>query len=168
MEKIFTEENGNYKIDCSKALWATDKLHEQYHVAKCLLRDVDWVFETDDKIILVEYKNADIASAYKPGAFKPREDKVINKVVKKFYDSLHYLTLQGKTKSKEYVYILEYPNGDSVSRKMIRNKMKKKLPFLLQINIGEGRKLIEKMAVLSIDEWNNNDVYGKFPIQPCE
>lgn len=168
MEKVFTEENGNYKIDCSKALWATDNLHEQYHVAGCLLSDVDWVFETDDKIILVEYKNADIVGARKPEAFRPGEDKVINKVVKKFYDSLHYLTLQGKTKSREYVYILEYPDGDSVSRKMIRNKMRKKLPFLLQKNIGKERKLIEKMAVLSIDEWNNNEEYGKFPIQPCK
>lgn len=168
MEKVFTEENGKYIIDCSKALWETDKLHEQYHIAKCLLSDVDWVLETDEIIILVEYKNANIAGAQKPEAFKPGEDKMINNVIKKFYDSLHYLTLQGKTKSKEYIFILEYPNGDSVSRKMIRNKMRKKLPFLLQKNIGEGRRLIEKMAVLSIDEWNNNEEYGKFPIQPCE
>ncbi len=105
MEKVFTEENGNYKIDCSKALWATDELHEQYHMARCFLSDVDWVVETDEKIILVEYKNSSIAGAYKPEAFMPGEDNVINKVVKKFYDSLHYLTLHGKTKSKEYLYI---------------------------------------------------------------
>ncbi|MDE6853301.1 MAG: hypothetical protein K2J67_12610, partial [Lachnospiraceae bacterium] len=64
--------------------------------------------------------------------------------------------------------ILEYPNGDSTSRKMIRNKMKTKLPFLLQGNIGESEKLIDKVAVLSIDEWNENELYGKFPILPCE
>ncbi len=43
MEKIFTEENGNFMIDCSNALWATDKLYELYHAAKCSLSDVDWI-----------------------------------------------------------------------------------------------------------------------------
>ncbi len=168
MEKIFKEENGNFMIDCSRALWATDKLHEQYQVAQCSLSDVDWILETDGKIVLVEYKNANVAGAKNPGAFKPKEEKVIDKVVKKFYDSLHYLILLGKTKPKEYVYILEHPNGDSVSRKMIRNRMKSKLPFLLQENVGEGRKLIEKLDVLSIDEWNANERYCEFPIMPCE
>lgn len=45
---------------------------------------------------------------------------------------------------------------------MVRNRMKKKLPFVLQGNIGEGRKLIEKLDVLSIDEWNTNERYGEF------
>lgn len=168
MGNVFTEENGNYKIDCSKALWATDEVYDQYHTAKCFLKDVDWILETSEKIVLVEYKNANVAEARKPELFKPGEDTMIDKVVRKFYDSLHYLTLLGKIKPKEYIYILEYPNGDSVSRKMIRNRMKSKLPFLLQENVGEDRKLIEKLDVLSIDEWNMNEKYGEFPILPCE
>lgn len=168
MEKVFTEENGNYKIDCSKALWATDEVHDQYHAAKCFLKDVDWILETNEKIVLVEYKNANIAKARKPKSFKPVEDTMIDKVVRKFYDSLHYLNLLGKTKPKEYIYILEYPNGDSSSRKLIRNRMKKKLPFVLQENVGDGRKMIEKLDVLSIDEWNTNEEYSEFPIVSCE
>ena len=168
MEKVFTEENGKYKIDCSNALWATDELNDRYHVAKVFLSDVDWIIETQEKIVLVEYKNANVAGAQNPDAFKPQEDKTLDKIVKKFYDSLHYLTLQGKEKPKEYVYILEYPNGDSSSRKMLRNRMKIKLPFVLQENIGDGKKLIEKVEVLSIDEWNADEGYGKFPILPCE
>lgn len=66
------------------------------------------------------------------------------------------------------MYILEYPHGDSSSRKMVRNRLKEKLPFALQENIGKGKKLIEKIEVLSIEEWNENDQYGKFPIRPCE
>lgn len=61
-------------------------------------------------------------------------------------------------------YILEYPNGDSVSRKMIRNRLKTKLPFALQENVGEERKLIHKVEVLSIEKWNASEEYGKFPI----
>ena len=90
MNKVFTEENGCYKIDCSKAIWATDSLNHQYHSANCLLSDVDWIMETNQKIYLVEYKNANISGAKKPEAFIPTNDKTINKVVRKFYDSLHY------------------------------------------------------------------------------
>ena len=87
MNKVFTEENGCYKIDCSKAIWATDSLNHQYHSANCLLSDVDWIMETNQKIYLVEYKNANISGAKKPEAFIPTNDKTINKVVRKFYDS---------------------------------------------------------------------------------
>ena len=43
MNRIFTEENGLYQIDCSKAVWATDELNYQYHAANCMLSDVDWL-----------------------------------------------------------------------------------------------------------------------------
>ena len=81
MNKVFTEENGCYKIDCSKAIWATDSLNHQYHSANCLLSDVDWIMETNQKIYLVEYKNANISGAKKPEAFIPTNDKTINKDV---------------------------------------------------------------------------------------
>ena len=29
MGKFFTEENGQYQIDCSKAVWATDELDKK-------------------------------------------------------------------------------------------------------------------------------------------
>lgn len=164
MDKIFTEENGRYQIDCTKAIWATDQLNEYYHAAHCELSDVDWVMETATKIYFVEYKNANIPGAQNPSAFRPEGDKMISKVVRKFYDSLHYLTLQEKTKPKEYVYILEYPNGDSVSRRAIRNRLKEKLPFTLQETAVHGKKLIENVSVVSIDEWNRNSEYGKFAI----
>lgn len=106
MNRIFTEENGLYQIDCSKAVWATDELNYQYHAANCMLSDVDWVVETNKRLYLVEYKNANISGAVNPGAFSPQSDKMIDKVVRKFYDSLHYLSLLDKNKPKEYVYIL--------------------------------------------------------------
>jgi hypothetical protein len=39
------------------------------------------------------------------------------------------------------------------------------LPFSLQESIGNGRKLIERVDVLSIDEWNADHCYGNFPIK---
>jgi len=38
--------------------------------------------------------------------------------------------------------------------------------FELQNNIGQGKRLIEKVDVLSIDEWNTHEKYGAFPITP--
>lgn len=162
---ILTEENGVYGIDCSKALWATDEIHEAYKATGSALNDVDFVLETETSLLMIEYKNAAIEGASKPEAFEPNSDKKINNVVKKFYDSLHYLTLKGKVKSKEYIYILEYPLGDSVSRRFVRNKLQAKLPFGLQSNMGNGIRLLEKIEVLSIEEWNNHTEYGKYPIK---
>ena len=164
MRKIFAEENGVYQIDCSKAIWATDQIHEIYHNAGVQLKDSDFLVEDKKSLYMVEYKNANIQNAEKPDAFKPEEDKMVNKVVQKFYDSLHYLYLLDKKKPLEYIYVLEYPKGDIVTRKRLRNRMKQKLPFELQNNIGIGKKLLEKVDVLSIDEWNAHEKYGAFPI----
>ena len=39
------------------------------------------------------------------------------------------------------------------------------LPFSLQESVGNGKKLIERVDVLSIDEWNADSAYGIFPIK---
>lgn len=51
-------------------------------------------------------------------------------------------------------------------RKRLRNRLKMELPFTLQENIEKGRKLIEKVDVVSIEEWNKDKNYGKYPIVP--
>lgn len=51
-------------------------------------------------------------------------------------------------------------------RKRLRNRLKMELPFTLQENIGKGRKRIEKVDVVSIEEWNKDRNYGKYPIVP--
>lgn len=91
--------------------------------------------------------------------------KKISIITRKFYDSLHYLRLLDKNKLVQYIYILEYPNGDVTTRKRLRNRLKDELPFSLQENIGNGRRLIDRVDVLSIDEWNADSDYGKFPIK---
>ena len=70
-----------------------------------------------------------------------------------------------KSKPVQYIYILEYPNGDVTTRKRLRNRLKMELPFSLQESIGNGKKLIDRVEVLSIDEWNTDNCYGNFPIK---
>lgn len=157
---IWVEENGQYALDCRNAEWSAGHLHEEYALVGNLLNDVDFLLEDGNYIYMVEYKNANIPGAANPGAFNPSGDKKIENVSRKFYDSLHYLNMLQKNKPKKYIYILEYPAGDSVSRKMIRNKLKKFLPFEIQKN---RNKLIESVEVLSIEEWNNDLNYRQYP-----
>lgn len=131
MKNIFIEENGVYSIDCSNAEWATDKMHEDYHNAGIHINDVDFLIENATNIFMVEYKNACIVSAENPAAFQPMTDKKISIATRKFYDSLHYLRLLNKNKPVQYIYILEYPNGDTTTRKRLRNRLKTELPFAL-------------------------------------
>lgn len=161
MEKVFAEENDVYVLDCRNALWATDSMHIEYEKVGNFLSDVDFVFEDANYLYLVEYKNANIQGAANPGAFEPSRDQKIQKVSRKFYDSLHYLRILKKDKPKKYIYILEYPNGDSSSRRMIRNRIKLLLPFSLQ---EDDSRLIESVEVLSIDEWNESDTYSRYPL----
>lgn len=168
MPKILTEENGVYSINCTNAVWATDKIHEDYHKAGIHINDVDFVIEDESCLLMIEYKNAKIPGAENPEAFDPIENKKVSIAARKFYDLLHYLKLLNKEKPVQYIYVLEYPNGDEVTRKRLRNRLKTELPFSLQENVGTGIKLIDKIDVVSIDEWNQDEKYGAYPISPIQ
>lgn len=134
MSLIFKDENNTCQFDFSQSLWATDRLNTIYHEAKIELSDVDFLVETVDSLLFIEYKNAKFGKMSRPEAFKPSDDKTINKVVKKYYDSMLYVNAihKGRNKKRIYVYILEYPNGDVVNRGYVRARLASKLPFLLQ------------------------------------
>lgn len=157
-QAIFIEENKQYKIDFTQALWATDQLHECYGEIGNFLSDVDFIAETNEHILLIEYKNANIKDAVSPDSFKPDSDEMIHKIARKFYDSLVYVNSLKKDKPINYYYILEYPKGDSVTRKLIRNRISDKLFFSIN-NV----KLITDFNVMSINEWNTG-IYSMFPI----
>lgn len=165
MSGIFKEENNFYQIDLSLAEWSTDEIHDTFHRSKTELSDVDFVAETHSDIILIEYKNANIPGAANPNAFIPTDDKAISTIARKYYDSCLYLDAIEKTKPRTYIYILEYPLGDSVTRKAIRNKIQSKLPFVLQTQPQIKKQLIKEFQVLSIAEWNADPTYGKFPLK---
>lgn len=170
---IYTEENRQYSLDCSAALWSTDEIHHCYqdpaHAYGTIgfLCDVDFVIENETHILLVEYKNANVPGAANPGRFDPKCDNKLENVAKKFYDSIHWLYLAGKDKPKKYIYILEYPAGNSTTRLMIRNKLQERLPFKLQSCLsGSGKRLIDEVRVVSIAEWNADTELGRYPLQP--
>ena len=74
MTQIYQDENQQFQFDFSSALWAINKLHDIYSQNKVgILSDVDFIVETDDSILLIEYKNADISKAVHPEVFVPRD-----------------------------------------------------------------------------------------------
>lgn len=114
MDGVFCDENKSCTIDFSAAPWATDHIHDVFHEAKLfVLSDVDFVAETENELLLVEYKNANLSNAAHPEAFRPLEDKRLNRVAMKYYNSLQFLQVMnhGIDKKKRYVYILECLNG---------------------------------------------------------
>lgn len=167
MSQIFQDENRCFQFDFSGALWATDQLHDIYSRNKVgILSDVDFIAETEDSLLLVEYKNANIAGAVHPEAFNPFDQKRENKIAFKFYDSWIYLSAIQKTKPITFVYLLEYPNDDAVMRKRLRARIADLLPFQLQKSEDIKAKMIERFEVLAISEWNAHASYGAFPITP--
>lgn len=174
MADLLIEEKGHYGFDPRHAVWASGKIHDDYNACglTCILCDADFVFETPDSILLVEYKNANVPEARAhatPGnEYNPFLSEKLLKIASKYYDSMHYLRLLGKTKPIHFVFVLEYPKGDSASRKALRNRLKKHLPFELQERVASGIKLIESVNVVNIDEWNGHTTYGQFPIKPVD
>lgn len=166
------DENGDYGLEYANAVWASGQMHQDYHDSKVPLSDADFVLEDEASIMVIEYKNANTKKAkdtsFKTPPFNPMDDKKFASIIRKFYDSLHYLHLLGKYKPVKYVYVVETPNGDKTMRKRLRDKMKTRLPFELQKKIDAGVMLIDKVDVLSIEEWNKHDEYGKYPLVKLE
>ncbi len=166
MSTIIPEENGVYGLNCSKAVWATGAVNESYHAAGLsILKDADFVIETAEELLIVEYKNAKIPNAANPDAFRPAEDRTIDSVARKYYDTLHYLSLTGKQGPKRYIFVVEAPNSDSVMRARCKEKLASKLPFRLQQQLNTSIRLIESVDVLSMQEWNQHERYGDYPFE---
>lgn len=165
--KVFKDENEAYQFDFSVAQWATDQLHNIFHKNKVsILSDADFLAETNDGIIVLEYKNANIQKAIQHGnCFNPCDPKYTTKIAYKYYDSWIYLKAISKSKPCYYVYIIEHPQDDSSMRKWLRNTITTLLPFQLQKDLGVT-EIIRDFDVLNITEWNQHPRYGIFPITP--
>lgn len=164
---VMQDEHGFYQLDCSKADWSTDKIHDTFHTCGVsLLSDVDFAFTTGKKLFLIEYKNACVNSKAKNSGFNPLIPQMITKIAYKYYGSYFYLILNNISQLDiTYVYVVECVHSDKVLRKMLRDKIIVNLPFRLQTVFKNHPCLISDFEVLSIDEWNSK--YPDFPLTPC-
>ncbi len=168
MGEVYWEENHNYQIDLRNARWSIE-LQPIYRDAHLPLADVDWICEFNNKILLIEYKNAKLP--YEKGLraaaqFNPYSDKMVANIARKFFDSFFYLAAHQRKKPVIYIYILEWPKGDAFSRRALREKIAKSLPFCFQQQNDLNPLVIDDFQVVSIDEWNK--LYVDMPISACD
>lgn len=152
--KIRVEENGRFQFDFS----ALDYVWEFHDVvAKTALSDVDFITETEEEVLFIEYKNANIKNAVNPGAMlqKIKHETFYHKIARKFYDSLLlFWARKGNEKDLPitYVLIIEHPILDKKLRKQLKLKIEKQLPFHLDDPFIE-RQVISNFEVMNLKEW---------------
>ena len=168
MGELYIEENGYYQIDLRQTEWSLP-LQTHYRAAHLPLADVDYIFQYQGNLILLEYKNAKLP--YEKGytaaeKFNPASDTKIANISRKFFDSWFYLAAHQYKKPVTFIYVLEWPHADVMLRKALRNKITKVLPFAFQRLEQLKPNVIDEFSVLSIDEWIRR--FALLPITPVE
>jgi len=162
---IYRDENNTCTIELPET--AISNLHDKFAQAGLTdyLSDVDWIVETSDSVMLIEYKNTDIENVRNPEAFyeKIKNDKLIEKLRKKYYGGVFYSLACKTEKPIDYICIIEATKLDRVWRKKLTAKIKRGLPYKLQELPEIEATLIHKCQVLSIAEWNEQ--YSEFPLK---
>lgn len=55
MSNILIDENGDYGLECTNAVWASDQMHMNYHASKVPLSDADFLLEDETSVMVIEY-----------------------------------------------------------------------------------------------------------------
>jgi len=153
----YRDENGKYEFDFAQCeVW-------EYHslAQKTSLSDVDFVIDSKDEVIFLEYKNASINGVANPSAFlcKLKTEKFYHRIAKKFYGSLflHWACRENESDLPiVYILLIEHPEIDGKIRKKLREKICKQLPFSLKDEQSIKRSVLNKFEVLNLDEWHQS------------
>lgn len=167
-DKILLDENKQYKFDFSKLNYVWD-IHD-IASQTTMLSDVDFITETEEEILFIEYKNANISNAKNPDGLlkKASTETFYKKIARKYYDSLLLFwacNRNGKQLPIVYILLIEHPMIDKKIRKMLKEKIKKQLPFNLN-DLRIANTMISDFDVCNLEEWKE-----KFPyiiITPVE
>lgn len=152
--KIRIEENGRFKFDFSELEYVWE-FHDV--VAKTTLSDVDFITETNQEVLFIEYKNANIKNAVNPDAMlqKIKHESFYHKIARKFYDSLLLFWARNGNENNlpvVYVLIIEHPILDKKLRRQLKLKIEKQLPFRLEDPLIT-KQVISGFEVMDLAEW---------------
>lgn len=167
-DKIVTDENQKMKFDFTNAITVFEP-HDLANMYSNYLSDVDFVIEDKERLLCIEYKNANVEGASNPEAFteKIRTDKFWDKIAKKFYGTMFLVWACDQNPSDkpvQYILLMETnPGMDPVLKKRLAAKMKKRLPFRYKENNEVKRHVIDnEFLILDIEEWNKE--FAEYPI----
>ena len=167
--KILWDENKNVAFDFSDALDVFEP-HELANLYSDYLSDVDFVIEEEEKLICLEYKNANVKNADNPEAFKQKmtREEFWRKLVKKFYGTMFLVWACNKNpadKSVQYVLLIESnPSMDDALKKRFMMKMMRQLPFEYKLRKEIQRAVIDEFYLVDLEEWKEK--YPQYSI--CE
>lgn len=165
--KILQDENGKMQFDFSNAIDVFEP-HGLANMYSDYLSDVDFVIEEKEKLICLEYKNANIKNAENPEAF---QRKVIGedfwkKMAKKFYGTMFLIwacNKNQKEKPVQYILLMETnPTMDAALKKRFTAKMMRQLPFAYKDICEVRRRVIDDFVLADLKEWNEK--YPQYPI----
>ncbi|MBZ9623255.1 hypothetical protein G9F71_010355 [Clostridium sp. FP2] len=161
IKKYYIDENEKYRFE-----FADFSVYEYHELAQetTILSDVDFVIDMEDKLLLVEYKNADVEGVVNTNRFleKIKTQEFYAIIAKKYYNTLflHWACERNKNEVPiEYVLLIEHPAIDGKFRKQLRGKIYKQLPFKLTTKPEIKKAIFTKFEVLNLEEWRQ-----KFPI----
>lgn len=166
-KKFLWDENGNIQFDFSNALDVFEP-HELASLYSEYLSDVDFVLEEEEKIICMEYKNANIKNAEKPEAFQKKVsgEEYWKKIAKKFYGTMFLVWACDKNKANkpvEYVLLMESnPGMDEALKKKFTAKMMSHLPFGYKNRKEVQKRVINEFSLVDLNEWKER--YPQYPV----
>ena len=156
MSHIYTEEHNEFQIDLRSAKWSIGNLNEIFRAVGSILNDVDWVAETEDAMLFVEFKN------WLKGHIIDDMEKFYQNIARKFYGTAYYLMALGKTKPVSYALVIASPPSDNIINKRAQASIMKRLPYKLQENPDVTMIMISQFKIYGIDDWNND--YPQYPL----
>lgn len=165
--KILLDENKQYEFDFTD----TKYVLELHALANSLMvNDVDFITETENEILFIEYKNAEVSNVVNPDALfeKISTEKFINNISKKYYDSLLLFWGEGNygvENEIKYILIIQHPKIDLKVRKQLKNKLIGKLPMIRK-NKPIMKGFISAFEVYNLNEWE--DKFNNIKISKVE
>lgn len=169
--KVLQDENGKMQFDFSNAL-DVFMPHELASMYSEYLSDVDFVIEEKERLICLEYKNANIRNAAHPEAFQKKitGEQFWKKAAKKFYGTVFLIWACNRNQMEkpiQYILLLETnPSMDSALKKRFTAKMMHQLPFSYRNRNEIKRKVIDEFILADLKEWNEK--YPQYPIYEVE
>jgi hypothetical protein len=165
-EHIYLDENNKFRFDFPGC-----KVFEYNNLAQktTVLSDVDFIISSTEKVVFLEYKNANFDGAVNPDEMlrKLKTEEFYKKIAKKFYCSLflHWACRENENDLPvNYVLLVEHPEIDSKLRKKLREKISNQLPIKLMKNECIKRSILNEFNVYDFDEWHKN--YPQFSVTP--
>lgn len=167
--KILWDGNKKTRFDFTGAIDVFEP-HELANLYADYLSDVDFVVEEEEKLICLEYKNANVKNADNPEAFRQKivGEEFWRKITKKFYGTMFLVWACNKNpadKPVQYVLLMESnPGMDDALKKRFITKMMKQLPFKYSAKNEIQRRVIDEFCLMDFEAWGKR--YPQYPI--CE